>query len=615
VSNITRQLGLSNRTSIENLFYIQHLDPLTNVSWDSRRMCLRGTRDAIIRDLVQWASVPHEAEETQKGQIYVVQGPPGCGKSSIAHSVAQAFDRQNRLGAAIFLDERTKGTIESHMISATLAFQLAAYDPKIREGIATQIKANISLARADIRRQFPGLIVSATKDLALVGPICIVIDGLHKIVEPAEQFELLTALAEYFKQLPPNFRLLLTSRPGVAFKDIARLIPDCVIQEITFDDEGIYLECSEYISQCLHQLFSKNSNLVQTYSMEDLHDQFIRRSMGMHFWISTAHKSLLMCTDGDESIILGSILSNELPRTKEEAMDHLYHAIFLCIPCLEAVHVICQTLIQSPCPSPLPDTLTSVSVTSEDTPIGSIRVIMQSLGFIKESGRDGRNPLFSVHPSLEDFLTNSRRCHTAAIRVHTGRLSEVVPSMADICLDWMDKLLRQNICEFDDITLSNAEIPERESRLSKFIPPTLQYSCRNWVFHIEALDNSKKYDIASALERLDTFLSKHLLEWIECMSLLGCVDTVATSLDRLTLWLVVSIFILHWLKKPTDGPFLRFKFLEIWYFSRRSSIYSYQRLYSIYPHLRSYNLQSRDADICLRIPTNAARLSSIPTIR
>ena len=136
-------------------------------------------------------------------------------------------------------------------------------------------------------------------------------------------------------------------------------------------------------------------------------------------------------------------------------------------------------------------------------------------------------------------MTSSRRCHGTTFYV--DRLDRL--STADICFDLMERGLRQNVCGLDDVMVLIKEIPDRDKRINEYIPAILQHACRNWIFHLEALDSDgKQNNITSALERVDTFLSRHLLHWIECMSLLGWVDVVSTSLNRLSSWLAVSVF-------------------------------------------------------------------------
>ena len=526
------------------MMYIAKLKPLEDVSWARSRTCLRGTRNVIIDDLIQWASDCAELG-TKKSQIYVLQGPPDCGKSSIAHSVAEAFHLQKRLGAAIFLDDRAEGKIiGSKNLSTTIASQLADYDENIRVAIAAKIKDDPSLAEGDIARQFPDLIVSATEGLALIGPICIIIDGLEGIINPVEQLRLLTAISDHFNKLPSNFRLILTTRCGPTLEDIRELLLDCIIKELAFDDEGTIVDYKGHLLQSVHYLFSKKLKIVENYTIDKLWGEFVKRSMGVYFWASAVNQLLLFCTYGDECKILENILSTGPPRTAEVAMDQLFRVILSYIPYMP-FKLMCQSLIRSPQPLPLQssESLNEVSVlVNESTYQSPFLSMMQNLGFFIENGRNGMdNPLFGIHPCLEDFLTSSRRCHGTDFYVLDGLAPSL--SMVEICFDSMARLLRQNICNLDDPMVLNEEILDRDNCLHQCIPIILQDTCRNWMFHLEAFTDGQLDSIDSVLERLDTFLSKNLLQWIECMSLLGWVDIIPNYLHRLSAWLIVGFFL------------------------------------------------------------------------
>ena len=595
------------------MLYIEKLKPLKRVGWALSRTCLRGTRNVIINDLVQWASNSAGSGTSKQSRICVLQGPPDCGKSSIAHSVAEVFHLQNRLGAAIFLDSRTEGkSIGSQILSTTIASQLASYDPRIGAAIAAKIKEDASLSDADIARQFPHLIVSATEGLSLIGPICIIIDGLQKIGNHTDQLRLLTTIGDHFIKLPSNFRLILTARLGRMSEDIARHLPDRIIKGIAFDDEGTVIDYKKHVSESLRRLLSKKSKLADKYTVDDLRDQFIKRSKGIYFWVSMLRQFLLLCSDGDECTILENILSTNAPLTKEEAIDQLFCVILSYNP---LIPLMCETLIRSLKPLPLQDLPPKVSVTvseAESTYQSPILNMMERLKLVIETGRDRTgNPLFSIHPSLEDFLTSSRRCHGTDFYV-----DRLVPSltMVNICFDSMARWLRQNICGLDDTMALNEEIPDRDGRVSQCIPVVLQHACRNWMFHLDALDNGNQVTIDSALERLDTFLSKHLLPWIECMSLLGWLNLIPTYLRRLSSWLTVGGLLLLSLADfdSTYGCILIF--LEMRYSTQRRSTYTDHGGYSLYPRLLSINIQSRNADILFCTAINAIRFASIPKI-
>ncbi|KAF9540944.1 hypothetical protein CPC08DRAFT_614210, partial [Agrocybe pediades] len=207
------------------------------------RTCLRGTRQELIDEIVQWASSSGSVDQTSAKHIYVLAGPPGCGKSTVAHTIAAAFHEQKRLAASLFLQGHP-GPVNSQTVSSSIIHQLAGYNPAIKARIAEALKSDPSLTTADIGRQFRHLLVGVinsgvTKDddaLAMIGPTLIILDGLHEIPEKGEQDRILTAIAEYFLKLPPNIRLLLTSQKGDMVTDVLGPIPPhCHIRHITYD--------------------------------------------------------------------------------------------------------------------------------------------------------------------------------------------------------------------------------------------------------------------------------------------------------------------------------------------------------------------------------------------
>ena len=238
------------------------------------------------------------------------------------------------------------------------------------------------------------------------------------------------------------------------------------------------------MSDSLRRILSKKLKLADKYSVNGLRDQFIKKSKGIYFWVSMACQFLRLCSDGDECAILEDILSTKPPLRKEEAMDQLFRII---LSYNSLIPLMCGALIRSSKPLPLQDLPPKVSVPvpeSESTYQSPILNMMEGMKFIIETGRDGTdNPLFSIHPSLEDFLTSSRRCHGTDFYV-----DRLVPSltMVDICFDSMARWLRQNICNLDDTMALNEEIPDRDGRIGQCIPMVLQYACRNWMFHLES---------------------------------------------------------------------------------------------------------------------------------
>lgn len=524
---------------IENLLYINYLSCSKSASWDSGRACLHGTHRDVISDIISWTT---DVTDNRQSRLYLLRGPPGCGKSSIAHSIAHIFDQQHRLGAAVFPDRCIdQKTMNSQTVCSTIAYQLAGYNTKIRQRMAEIIRVNPSLASANIERQLPELIATGTEGLAIVGPIVIVVDGLN---DPKEQSRLLTAINQFSVSLPINFRVLLTSRPGNKLADTLQSGEIWSVRDLYFDDMGDgTLDIGKYMNQCLSQLHSVKPNLFQNYpQVDDLSKLLVPMAFGMHYWVTTVYRLLLSSCDGNDSSILAEILSNIdwHPASPVEAMDHIYiavlrvlHNISLPVPAKDICHLLIHSLPTfSPLSAPSPK-FRSVPSKSSKTPLK----ILGELGGIIEFGHDPQGlPLIRLQPSFEGFIVDPQRSSMAGFNVNLQH--PLVRSLAELCLDEMNHTLTHNLCQLDDLMVLDEEIPDREDRIHQYIPTTLQYACCQWISHLDLLppDIDKTSPVVLKIQE---FLFSHLLHWFEVMSILGHVRVILPSLERLAAWFKV----------------------------------------------------------------------------
>jgi hypothetical protein len=135
------------------------------------------------------------------------------------------------------------------------------------------------------------------------------------------------------------------------------------------------------------------------------------------------------------------------------------------------------------------------------------------------------------HKSFPDFLFDPDRskkfwCNEAE---HHRRLMES-------CFRIMKSGLRFNIANIPSsfvLDYDNSMLPDA---VKQNIPPFLSYSCRNWDYHLCAVE---MWDMASLCETLSEFLKLPVLFWIEAMNLLGlsglcdpCFEMRASGLQR-----------------------------------------------------------------------------------
>lgn len=85
------------------------------------------------------------------------------------------------------------------------------------------------------------------------------------------------------------------------------------------------------------------------------------------------------------------------------------------------------------------------------------------------------------HPSFFEFIVDSTRCTNPRFFVDVGSQHATILAA---CLRIMQSLKR-NICEFPDSLASNDESPDLPKRLTRCMPPELQYACRHWCAHLK----------------------------------------------------------------------------------------------------------------------------------
>jgi hypothetical protein len=90
------------------------------------------------------------------------------------------------------------------------------------------------------------------------------------------------------------------------------------------------------------------------------------------------------------------------------------------------------------------------------------------------------------------------------------------------CIALLGRRLKKNICD----------LVVREPFADRILPESLSYACIYWIEHICL---AKKTD--DNLQQIYTFLSRHLLHWMEVMSILGMSRRVIKELRRLYEWI------------------------------------------------------------------------------
>jgi NACHT domain len=509
-----------------HLIQLTRLPYIPNASWDPLRTCVPGTKVSLIDDIVHWLPGITATNHVCAERIYLLLGRPRCGKSAVSHTIAQRLHDERRLGSAIFLARNVESRNSAQAIFSTMACDLAAFDDKIKEGISQAIGENPSLPTAALERQFQGLIVGPTRELTIIGPVLLIIDGLDECQDIKERRRLLRILIRESDNLPTNFRILITARPEPDIEDAFRGHNGHRQREMDSEGENVQV-VSTYIETTLSELASTRPEVISRYDIDTLKAQLQARSMELNLWSSTACNFLKFATDSEVVCVLDNLLSMHSPFSVEATMDDLYHVILDALftgPDV-GVRMGWQALLR---PETLPLLLPA---RFKFLPSHAIDILVKIGCMVDKADNKGSHTL-APQPAFEAFITDRRRCTDNRFYV------DITVAYVEICLDVVNGLLSRNICQLEDISLLNWEHPELQLRVQQSVPESLQYACRCWAEHL--LNISSKHAAKGTMVQLRCFLFKRLLHWIELLSLLGQLDAALASLKSMEEWLKAS---------------------------------------------------------------------------
>jgi hypothetical protein len=107
----------------------------------------------------------------------------------------------------------------------------------------------------------------------------------------------------------------------------------------------------------------------------------------------------------------------------------------------------------------------------------------------------------------------------------------------DRCLRLLNDHLREDICDIRNPGLANAAVPDLPARIARSVPEAVRYACVAWPVHLLACGSVSGTVSAALLE----FCAKHLLHWLEVLSLLEELSSVGNHLPKIIAWCQVSL--------------------------------------------------------------------------
>ena len=481
-----------------------------------RSKCMEGTRVQVLDTINSWV------RNTSFPNIFLLTGGAGTGKSTIARTIAQEYERKGTLGAYMFFirgktDPKATSTTITSMVLRTVAYKLAHRIPRIAELIYAEIGDDIESRFPSSEILFDKLLhkplhsLMNTENTKVDAPILVVLDALDECGDSVVQEEITSFIIDKLLDLPPIFRFLITSRPEKGIASLSQSTNSDLLKQ-EYIDPGLG-DCKRdvllFIRHEMERLKKNEGFLVDDdWPWDENMVKLGDAAGGLFIWASTAIKYIEE-KEVDQFESLKDLVKNS--KTLSKNLHGLYATVLrnsFSWRDLAANRRFCSvfSLIlfgKNPLTSKEIDDILSLRAGTTQGLLSRFR----SLVTYNEGG-----PIRINHTSLYDYLIECEE--------EEWYIDEDIEKnrIALQCFGLMKSQLRFNICDLETSSKFNRDVPDLQERISESIHPGLLYVCRYWASHLRDAPYSD-----GLLSELDNFTYKLLLHWLEVLSLTGCL--------------------------------------------------------------------------------------------
>jgi hypothetical protein len=492
--------------------------------------CLENTRVDLQRQIAEWAEDPN-------GKcIFWLKGMAGTGKSTISRTVAHSFKDKGQLGASFFFKRGEGDRGNASRFFTTIASDLAIKVPSLVPSIAKAISVDPHIPEKALNEQFEKLIrqplFTMTHAPRQASTLIIVIDALDECEKEKDIREILRLLAKAKDVKPVCLRIFVTSRPELpirlGFAEMSRdAHQDLVLHEIPKAD--IEHDISTYLRHEFMRIrteYSKRSPqhpLSADWPGDGNIRTLVEMATPLFIFAATVCRFVADPIKGNPKKRLSAILEYQTV-SQASKLDRTY------LPILDQLLVdqdeaekeelarefreIVGTIII------LVDPLSTISLArllhiEEEDVSGRLDLLHSVLSI--PTNEDA--PVRLLHLSFRDFLLDPQKRGKSPFWVDERKTHERIASK---CLELMSRpgCLKENLCSLPWPGTLRTEVDNQV--IDERLPAHVQYACHYWVHHLE----QSKGHIRDG-DQVHLFLQKHLLHWLEAMSLMQKISEIS----------------------------------------------------------------------------------------
>ncbi|KIM40859.1 hypothetical protein M413DRAFT_72500 [Hebeloma cylindrosporum] len=507
----------------------------------TREPCTEGTRMKIREDIIGWAM----DSSPDSPSVFWLSGQAGSGKTTIAYTIAQHFDKLDRaknssphtvLGGSFLCSRQFEETRERIRILPTLVYQLAQ---KSRSYAHALHKADRFDSYDKLSEQMEDLLSGPWQESEAerydLPSYLIVIDALDEIEsQEGSAFleDLLKAIDACYLQ---GLKFFVTSRPDPNVARLCESLSPKVVRRLQdVPREDVKSDIAVYLQAKLPKLGRPDLDKVATQA----DGLFIFAATVVRYL--TPHHSI---TQREQSMLLENLFSQKsVAGAQLLLIDELYQNIlcqaFSGLP-EDLRHTRLHILHTFLCTIERTSTSVAAALLSEpdDEIVDAVLRDLHAVLYIK----DGQ--VLWYHSSFPDFIFTSTRSKFKA----DGHEMDMSCNAADqhalltkACFDIMlsDNLgLRFNIGHISSSFILDDEDKELAARVNTNISDILKYASHYWASHlVQSQRMTVNRDDPSCY--ISNFCGAHVLFWIEAMHLLGSSGQCSVMLQHTRGWIL-----------------------------------------------------------------------------
>ncbi|KAF2798827.1 hypothetical protein K505DRAFT_346348 [Melanomma pulvis-pyrius CBS 109.77] len=464
--------------------------------------CLPDTRTELLDDITTWAN------NKDGKSIFWLSGMAGTGKSTIARTIAQLFASRGQLGASFFFKKGGGERGNASRFFSTIATDLVAYESGVVPGIRKALDEDSKIADKSLKDQFEKLILQPLLGIKQAQPPVlarvVVIDALDECEREEDIRAILQLLAQTKDIQPVSLRIVVTSRPELHIRLGFKEMPDGTHQNLVLHevpsrtierDIRLFLE---------HELGTIQKARMLSPDWPAPHQVQALVELAVPLFIYAATVCRYVGTKGsDPEEYLNKVLLYQ--KANFQNLDRTYLLV------LDQLLAEQEEEDKEPWLQVFRELVGSIVVLESPLSIAPLACLLQlpqkqvtrrldALHSVLNVPDSADVPIRLLHLSFREFLVDEKRTHK---------------KLASRCLQLMSALtgLRQDMCGLLELGVLRSEIDN--GTVASSLPPELQYACRYWASHLE----QSQQEIING-DATHVFLQKHLLHWLEAMSLM-----------------------------------------------------------------------------------------------